>query len=83
MPQAKLTLSINPDIIAAAKVAAANDNLSLSQLIERYLSRIIEKPIVKSKTPIVDSLIGAANPKGEKINADKLRYEYLKKKYNL
>lgn len=56
----KLTLSLNKDIIAQAKVYAKEHNMSLSFMIENYLQKIISEyshqPI--SKESIVNELSG-------------------------
>ncbi len=62
----KLTLSLKKEVIQNAKVYAKANNTSLSKLIESYLSMLVndraEKPAV---TPLVKSLIGVVDLKGE------------------
>lgn len=62
----KLTLSLKKEVIQNAKVYAKANNTSLSKLIESYLSMLVkersEKPAI---TPLVKSLIGVVDLKGE------------------
>lgn len=77
----KLTLSLNAGVIEKAKVYAKLNQVSLSKLIENYLSSLTEKddsPL--TITPLVQSLSGV-------INADELKNinpdytDYLAEKY--
>jgi hypothetical protein len=77
----KLTLSLNAGVIEKAKVYAKSNQVSLSKLIENYLSSLTEKddsPL--TITPLVQSLSGV-------INADELKNinpdytDYLAEKY--
>ena len=56
----KLTLNIDQNIIEEAKSYAKNHSVSLSKLIENYLSSITTKESKKKSTvsPLVESLTG-------------------------
>lgn len=55
----KLTLSLNERVIEKAKLYAQDHQISLSKLIESYLSSLIEnKPEEIAITPLVESLSG-------------------------
>lgn len=80
----KLTLSIDKDLIAAAKREAASRNTSLSQLVSTYL-RIItsEQPTAKVSEeelpPATRALSGLL--KGADVDLD-ARIDYLEKKHS-
>ncbi|PIQ49046.1 MAG: hypothetical protein COW03_06975 [Cytophagales bacterium CG12_big_fil_rev_8_21_14_0_65_40_12] len=77
----KLTLSLNAGVIEKAKVYAKSNQVSLSKLIENYLSSLTEKndsPV--TITPLVQSLSGVINADELKnINSDYT--DYLAEKY--
>lgn len=55
----KLTLSLNENIIDAAKHYAKSNNMSLSKLIESYLGTLIKREKGENEiTPLVKSLSG-------------------------
>ena len=55
----KLTLSLNKTIIESAKNYAKSNNISLSKLIESYLTSLTkDKRSSAEITPLVESLIG-------------------------
>lgn len=55
----KLTLSLNERVIEKAKVYAQNHQISLSRLVESYLSSLIDnRPEDIKITPLVESLSG-------------------------
>ena len=55
----KLTLSLKADVIEAAKRYARSNEVSLSKLIESYLSSLTGKESEKTEiTPLVKSLSG-------------------------
>ncbi|GAB5553251.1 MAG: hypothetical protein Sapg2KO_28420 [Saprospiraceae bacterium] len=55
----KLTLSLDESVIEEAKIYAQNHQISLSRLIESYLSSLIENKSEDIKiTPLVESLSG-------------------------
>lgn len=78
----KLTLNLNKQIIESAKDYAKTHHISLSQLIENYLSSLTQKDKRKIKiSPLVESLTGVI-PKDEGKDFKKEYYEYLNKKYS-
>jgi hypothetical protein len=55
----KLTLSLSSDIIETAKIYAKSNNVSLSKLIESYLSSLTQQTKKETEiTPLVKSLSG-------------------------
>lgn len=77
---AKLTLSVNPDVIAKAKRFARKNRTSVSALVESHLARLSadSKIDVRKEAPITTSLIGLIRNK----NLDRTAYhKYLEKKY--
>ncbi|GDX80849.1 hypothetical protein LBMAG42_26600 [Deltaproteobacteria bacterium] len=56
---AKLTLTVDPRVIAAAKVYAAGVGTSVSQLVEDYLAAIVAVPAVTPATPVLARLRGS------------------------
>ena len=56
---AKLTLTVSPDVIAAAKVYAAETGTSVSQLVEDYLALLTAQPAVTGETPVLARLRGS------------------------
>ncbi|WP_090998072.1 DUF6364 family protein [Pedobacter insulae] len=51
----KLTLSFNEEVVKKAKIYAANNNISLSRLIEHLLIQVTEKPYQSlEEFPIAD-----------------------------
>ncbi|MBK8354702.1 MAG: hypothetical protein IPL13_04850 [Saprospiraceae bacterium] len=55
----KLTLSLNKSIIESAKDYAKSNDISLSKLIESYLSTLIKRNKSSTEiTPLVESLSG-------------------------
>ncbi len=58
----KLTLSLDERVIEKAKIYAKNHQISLSRLIESYLSSLIENKSEDIKiTPLVESLSGVVS----------------------
>ena len=78
----KLTLSLDKEIIEAAKAYARNKNTSLSNLVENYLASVTSKEKVHADeiSPLVKSLSGVLKP-DTKANAKKQYADYLAKKY--
>lgn len=77
----KLTLKLDQDIIEQAKAYAKANNLSLSKLIENYLSAITSEKQNQAKTsPLVKSLTGVINLEGKDYKEDYT--DYLAKKYS-
>lgn len=77
----KLTLNIDQNVIEEAKFYAKNNSVSLSKLIENYLSSLTKKNEEKSKvSPLVESLTGVISLES---NDYKKEYsDYLAKKYS-
>lgn len=62
----KLTLSLKAEIIEAAKRYARSNEVSLSKLIESYLSSLTRKESEKAEiTPLVESLSGVISMKND------------------
>ncbi|MBA6154357.1 DUF6364 family protein [Gelidibacter maritimus] len=58
----KLTLSLDKAIIESAKNYAKSNNISLSKLIESYLTTLTERKRNSTEiTPLVESLSGVIN----------------------
>lgn len=56
---AKLTLTVDPDVIAAAKRYAAASGTSVSQLVEDYLAAISAAPAAVASPPVLARLRGS------------------------
>jgi hypothetical protein len=56
---AKLTLTVDPRIIAAAKLYAAEAGTSVSQLVEEYLAAIVAAPSPNPAPPVLARMRGA------------------------
>lgn len=77
----KLTLNLDKDIIKSAKDYAKNHKVSLSQLIENYLSSLTKKEEKDRKiSPLVESLTGVIPNENKDDKVD--YYDYLSKKYS-
>ncbi|MFV0346287.1 MAG: DUF6364 family protein [Bacteroidales bacterium] len=58
----KLTLSLDQKVIEQAKIYSKTNKISLSKLIESYLSTVTKRENDASKiTPLVESLSGVIN----------------------
>ena len=55
----KLTLSVDPHVVVAAKAYAAAAGTSVSQLVEDYLTAIVAAPPCAAATPVLARLRGA------------------------
>ncbi len=55
----KLTLSVDPQVVLAAKVYAAAAGTSVSQLVEDYLAAIVTGPSSSGATPVLARLRGS------------------------
>lgn len=73
----KLTLSIDKKTLLKARKLSVRKKKSLSKLFEEY----VEKNQSSSDTPITDSLLGILKDDGKSYK--EMRYEALKKKYDL
>lgn len=54
----KLTLTVDPRVIAAAKEYAAEAGTSVSQLVEAYLAAVVAAPTA-SRAPVLERLRGS------------------------
>jgi hypothetical protein len=79
---AKLTLSIDKDVVRRAKVYAKSNGRSLSDLVENYLKLLTKNTSVKDSeyTPRVKSLLGCITLP-EDFDYKKEIADYLTKKY--
>ncbi|SHF58020.1 hypothetical protein SAMN05444274_106258 [Mariniphaga anaerophila] len=81
--ETKLTLRLNDNVIARAKVYARSHNVSLSKMIEAYLDSITsQKEQVKdnSITPLVESISGVIDLPAD-FDYKKEYGDYLAEKY--
>jgi hypothetical protein len=77
----KLTLNIDNKIIEEAKSYAKNNRVSLSKLIENYLSSLTKKKSGKSSvSPLVESLTGVISSRN--VDFKKEYSDHLAKKYS-
>ena len=78
----KLTLSLDKEVIEAAKAYARNKNTSLSNLVENYLVSVTTKSKATADdiSPLVRSLSGVLKP-DHKADLKKQYADYLAKKY--
>lgn len=77
----KLTLSLNETVIEKAKIYAKDHQISLSKLIESYLSSLIENnPEEIAITPLVESLSGVVRIPDE-LDYKEDYTDYLLEKY--
>ncbi|MDR0792720.1 MAG: DUF6364 family protein [Chitinophagaceae bacterium] len=78
----KLTLNLNKHIIESAKDYAKSNKVSLSKMIENYLSSLIKKDKKEIEvSPLVESLTGII-PDENEAGFKKDYYDYLNKKYS-
>ena len=54
----RLTLSVDPSVVARAKRYAKQRGISLSQMVEAYLSSVTGPPPAEDMPPILRSLAG-------------------------
>lgn len=77
----KLTLELNPDVIHRAKLYAKKQDISLSKLIENYLSALTAPTEKRTEiTPLVESLFGVIDV--EHTPERKNYLDYLSEKYS-
>lgn len=77
----KLTLSLDKSIIESAKNYAKSNNISLSKLIESYLTTLTKRKRNSTEiTPLVESLSGVINL-DEDFNVKDAYTDYLIEKY--
>jgi hypothetical protein len=72
----KLTLSIDPDVVEAAKEYAASTGTSVSQLVEDYLTAITSPPERSAAPPILARLRGSMKD----VDLDDF-HQHVQKKY--
>lgn len=76
----KLTLNINENVIAKAKIVARKKRTSVSRMVEEFLTKISSQP----ELSIVDTIIKNAPAKKTKSGTEKkLLLSTLKKKYSV
>jgi len=77
----KLTLSLNKSIIESAKDYAKSNDISLSKLIESYLSTLVKRNKSSPEiTPLVESLSGVISLDKD-YNVKDAYADYLLEKY--
>jgi hypothetical protein len=79
----KLTLRLNSAVIERAKAYARNNKISLSKIIESYLSHITKQNNIEKETsitPLVESLTGVVDLPVD-FDYKKEYQDYLIKKY--
>jgi hypothetical protein len=77
----KLTLSLDKAIIESAKNYAKSNNISLSKLIESYLTTLTKRTRTSTEiTPLVESLSGVINL-DEDFDVKDAYTDYLIEKY--
>lgn len=74
---AKLTLSVDPQVIAAAKRYAAASGTSVSRLVEDYLAAIVAGPEPAASPPILARLRGSM--RGVAVDIDDHRRHLVEK----
>lgn len=72
----KLTLSVDPDVIAAAKRYAAEAGTSVSRLVQDYLAAIVTSPNAPQAPPVLAELRGSM-----RVVDDDAYHQHLVKKY--
>jgi hypothetical protein len=80
----KLTLTVDKDVIDAAKKYAKSNGRSLSNIIEEYLKSLVENKSEESDfeiSPLVQSLWGSVKPIPESMDYKEILAEELAKKY--
>ena len=76
----KLTLSLNKDVVLAAKKYAKAHQTSVSQIVENYfLDLIYSKP--KKYPKIIEDMIGIAQVNEEEVDYKAAKLDYLTNKY--
>ena len=75
MPKTKLTLSVDPEVVASAKRFSARNETTVSQLVEQFLASLEDS--VEAATPIARRLRGVLP---SSVSRDEYR-EFLEEKY--
>ncbi|MBA2563128.1 MAG: hypothetical protein H0V14_09500 [Chitinophagaceae bacterium] len=79
--KAKLTLSIEQDKIEKIKNYSKKNGHSVSKFIEDLIDKVDKKD--RDKKLDITKIIGAFGKAPKNFDADKIRWEYLKKKHGL
>jgi hypothetical protein len=76
----KLTLSVDPEVVARAKRYAEEHGTSVSQLVERYLDALVRPPVIADEElpPSLRRIRGIL--KGVKFDREEY-IDYLERKY--
>ena len=77
----KLTLSIDEEKVKIIKEYARQNETSVSNLVEEHIEKLVSKPSKKKLNP--KELIGLFGRAPKGFEADKVRWEHLKKKHGL
>ena len=80
----KLTLSLNAEVVAKAKLYAKEHEISLSRMIENYLAALTEKATEQDSdaySPLVNRLIGVIATDDATTDHEEDYTDYLTKKY--
>lgn len=72
----KLTLSVDPVVLAAARRYAAEQGTSVSSIVERYLADLTSKHETPADTPVLRRLRGCLSGVSEADHKDRLREKY-------
>lgn len=79
----KLTLTIEKSVIERAKIYAKGTQRSLSEMVQKYLESITEKPLDKDEiSPKIKKIAGSL-PLPKDFDDKKALDEYYSKKYSL
>jgi transcriptional regulator NrdR family protein len=78
--KAKLTLSIDEEKIKKIKRYSKRNGHSVSKFIEDLIDKLDKKPVEKLD---ISKIIGAFGKAPKNFDADKVKWEYLKKKHGL
>ncbi|OYY23764.1 MAG: hypothetical protein B7Y69_03590 [Sphingobacteriia bacterium 35-40-8] len=77
----KLTLTLDKDLIVAAKLYAKNSGTSLSKNVDQYLKNLIRENQIQDISPKLNKIIGAVKlPK--KFKEKEEFHTYLEKKHS-
>jgi len=77
----KLTLSIDEEKIKKIKRYAKQKEISISNIVEKHFDELVSR-VPKKKLDVME-LKGLFGKAPKKFNADKIRWEHLKKKHGL
>ncbi len=77
---AKLTLSLDPAVIAKAKHYAKNTGRSVSEMVEKYFESLTELKKDGDISPELKKLYGAVKLP-ENFDTDRAKRDYLEEKY--